>query len=109
MKIIFLDMDGVLNCYDTTDRIVFPPWNQTFLGLDNDKVQLLSKLVQETGAKVIISSSWRENCNRQRPMMADTESRPVQICDECYLEYYNAQDDRAEEENGAVHLTASAL
>ncbi len=65
MKIIFLDMDGVLNCYDTTDRIVFPPWNQTFLGLDNDKVQLLSKLVQETGAKVIISSSWRENFKPQ--------------------------------------------
>ncbi len=48
--------------------------------------------------------AWRcAYCNRQRPMMADTESWPVQICDECYLEYYNAQDDRAEEENGAVH------
>ncbi len=29
--------------------------------------------------------AWRcSNCNRQRPMMADTEDWPRQLCDECF-------------------------
>lgn len=58
-KIIFLDFDGVMNCSSTKDRITFPPWGAGFRGLDDDKVQLVSKLAEVTGAKVVISSTWR--------------------------------------------------
>lgn len=60
MKVIFLDVDGVLNTKKTKDRVSFPPWGQKFRGLDNGKVRRVSKLALETGAKVVISSTWRE-------------------------------------------------
>lgn len=58
-KIIFLDFDGVLNCNTTKDRITFPPWGALFRGLDDDKVQLVSKLAEITGAEIVVSSTWR--------------------------------------------------
>ena len=50
MKIIFLDVDGVLNSFQ--DRYSFD--------LETDyHFELLQKIVQETGAKIVLSSSWR--------------------------------------------------
>ena len=46
MKVIFLDIDGVLNT--NSDREI-----------SNDKLKLLSELVSKTGADVVLSSSWR--------------------------------------------------
>jgi len=57
-KIIFLDFDGVLNTESTVERITVPPWSG-IRGLDNEKVVLVSDLAIETGADVVISSSWR--------------------------------------------------
>ncbi len=49
MKVIFLDFDGVISTYKSG-------WN-----LDSDKMNLVKKIVDETGAKIVISSSWRQN------------------------------------------------
>ena len=46
-KIIFLDFDGVITTY-------FSDWE-----IDNDKCLLVKKICDETGAKIVISSSWR--------------------------------------------------
>jgi hypothetical protein len=57
-KIIFLDIDGVLNSqlYYTTGR-------SDASGVRNDidpvAIELLNELINKTGAKVVISSSWR--------------------------------------------------
>jgi len=51
--IIFLDIDGVLNCKTTVDRI------RGCYGIDPEKVALLNKILRFTGAKVVISSTWR--------------------------------------------------
>lgn len=51
MKVIFLDIDGVLNT--NSDREIL-----------NDKVKLLSELVSKTGADVVLSSSWRYGWNQ---------------------------------------------
>ena len=53
MKIIILDIDGVLNCSESKSRC------GSFIGIDNKKVKLLSQIVYETGAKIVLSSSWR--------------------------------------------------
>lgn len=53
MKFIFLDVDGVLNC-DTTEETI-NGW--TFV--DNDKIKLIRHIMTKTGAKVVLSSSWR--------------------------------------------------
>lgn len=49
MKVIFLDFDGVI----TTLR---SNWC-----LDKDKMLLLKRIVDATGAKIVISSSWRRH------------------------------------------------
>ena len=54
MKIIFLDIDGVLNCRSTKERI------NGYIGIDPKKVELLKLIVDATGAKIILSSSWRQ-------------------------------------------------
>lgn len=64
MKVIFLDIDGVLNCqtayengyceYIEKNDISYPqfyPPSKSFL----------NKLIEETGAKIVISSTWRHS------------------------------------------------
>lgn len=48
-KVIFLDVDGVLNPEDYTAEI----------RVLEDKVMLLKQIVEATGAKIVLSSSWR--------------------------------------------------
>lgn len=64
MKLIFLDFDGVLNTHTflskqknhQPDNIVFPDLASQ---LDPKRIELVNSLVSNTGAQVIISSSWR--------------------------------------------------
>lgn len=72
MKLIFLDVDGVLNnanwakemeetgIYVYRDGILNP-----------DSMKLLSDLVYQTGAKIILSSSWRR-CPELRQKLLET-------------------------------------
>ena len=53
MKIIFLDIDGVLNCDKTPNPRKFP------YIVDKKLLARLKKLLDRTGAKVVLSSSWR--------------------------------------------------
>jgi len=52
-SIIFLDVDGVLNCSKTRARC------QNYVGIENKKVELLKKIVDRTGAKIVLTSTWR--------------------------------------------------
>lgn len=51
MKIVFLDVDGELT-YSSYE-------NEETANIDIEKVKLLKEICDKTGAKVIISSSWR--------------------------------------------------
>lgn len=53
MKLIFLDVDGVLNHQDTKER-----WNG-FIGINPIFVARLNQLLDDTGAAIVVSSSWR--------------------------------------------------
>ena len=54
MNVIFLDIDGVLNCEDTPNPRKFP------YIIDPRPLSLLNKgLLARTGANVVLSSSWR--------------------------------------------------
>lgn len=63
MKVIFLDVDGVLNSNEYIEKIK----NKNIQGIqseiDVEKVKLLKKAIDETGAKVVLSSSWRYTRN----------------------------------------------
>ena len=56
MKVIFLDVDGVLNCATTIKRldVCFE-----FNFVDTRKVLRLRDIVERTGAKLVLSSTWR--------------------------------------------------
>lgn len=53
MRIIFLDIDGVLNCKETPNPHGFP------YIIDPSLLANLEELLKRTGAKVVLSSSWR--------------------------------------------------
>ena len=56
MKILFLDVDGVLNCEYTFKK---SRKDGEIMGLDPYMVLLVDRIVQATGCKVVLSSSWR--------------------------------------------------
>lgn len=69
MKIIFLDIDGVLNCENAyrSGECNYTEWvnhrgekdhHQTFCSWSKE---LLNKLIDETDAKIVISSTWRSS------------------------------------------------
>jgi hypothetical protein len=53
MKVIFLDIDGVLNCSKTPNPRGFP------YIVDKKLLARFKKLLERTGAKVVLTSSWR--------------------------------------------------
>lgn len=55
MKVIFLDIDGVLN----SEEYALSLGMVGMLGIDPDKVRILDRILEATGAKLVISSSWR--------------------------------------------------
>ena len=54
MKIIFLDVDGVLNNTSTQETF------EEYYFVEDEKVELLKQLVTRTNAKLVLSSTWRE-------------------------------------------------
>ena len=52
-KIIFLDIDGVLNCSKTTETF------DGLLGLDKKLVKNYYRILEEAHVEVVLSSTWR--------------------------------------------------
>lgn len=53
MKILFLDIDGVVNCKHTKQHY------QGFIGIDPVKAALVKHIVEATGCEIVLSSTWR--------------------------------------------------
>ena len=53
-KYIMLDVDGVLNC-DSTNATA----PSGAMGVSDNKIKLLKKIIDVTNAKVVLSSTWR--------------------------------------------------
>ena len=56
MKVIFADVDGVLNEDSTPTRT-----RNSLVFIDNDKLLRLKRIVDATDAKIVLSSTWRYN------------------------------------------------
>ena len=78
-KVIFLDLDGVLNsrAYDRERDCT----KQTYI--DETRLPLLKRIVDETGAKIVFSSSWREHWDKNS---ANCDEDGVYI-NECFSKY----------------------
>lgn len=57
MKIIFLDIDGVLNSIDSEDHF------HGCIGLDYSGIKLLKEIVDATGAELVLISTWKLSCH----------------------------------------------
>ena len=55
MKVIFLDIDGVLNAFNKNSKSRCGEYS----GIDKARVKLLSSLVAETGAILVLTSTWK--------------------------------------------------
>lgn len=54
MKVIFLDVDGVLNSQDLFERC-----GEELVPIDEENIRYLKEIVDATGAQIVLSSSWR--------------------------------------------------
>ena len=65
MKVIFLDVDGVLNSDEYFDKIKNLNINGIQSEIDVEKIKLLNIAINETKAKIVLTSSWRYTRNAQ--------------------------------------------
>lgn len=56
-KYIFLDIDGVLNCADWFEEC---KETDEYTEINPEKVRMLKEIVDNTGAEIILSSTWRD-------------------------------------------------
>lgn len=91
-KVIFLDIDGVLNCRITNDRL------HGALGIDPDKLNRLKQIVEVTGATIVLISSWKDYWEREYKEQQDDfanyldlrlKSENLQIYDKTEDKYWN--------------------
>ena len=61
VKIIFLDVDGVLNSIDSEDHL------GPYIGIDYSGVKLLREIVDKTGAEIVLISSWKHGWHKTGP------------------------------------------
>ena len=57
MKVLFLDVDGVLN--HTQFLMEYAKTHDDLFAVDPGKVVLLKEIVMRTGCKLVLSSAWR--------------------------------------------------
>lgn len=65
-KILFLDVDGVINPLINIriKKLNRLPTSSYYIQLPGDKLYMLRKIIDRTGAKIVLSSSWRIGFNR---------------------------------------------
>lgn len=61
MKVIFLDIDGVLNSEETFKQIAleYQKTNKARIEIEEEKIEYLREIAEQTDAKIVLSSSWR--------------------------------------------------
>ncbi len=74
-RYIFLDVDGVLN--DAQSKVRSP---LGYIGVDDDKINVLTEIVHLSGAQIVLSSTWKEK------WYADPLMKEMQDKDACYLD-----------------------
>lgn len=69
MKVIFLDIDGVLNSQRTAvafGRIPFSTANDGRAALDEVAIRIIGGIARASGAVIVLSSTWRKHSDWQK-------------------------------------------
>lgn len=86
MKIIFLDIDGVLNSSDYRKQLGIQYFSEI---IDRRKMPLLKKIVEETDAKIVLSTSWRKFWNEGGPQLDSVGQHINEVFAEFGLSVYS--------------------
>ncbi len=104
MKVIFLDIDGVLNSEKTlmrnynikSEKGIRPE------DIDEEKVEYLSKIVKETNSSIVLSSSWRTFFNfRDNELLPLSNHKDAVCLYELFLKYDIPLIDKTGRDKGA--------
>lgn len=100
MKVIFLDVDGVLNyvgCDSSYGGLYF---------VDEEKLRMLADLVERTNAKIVLTSTWRHGfvdlLNGEETFEADLYQALAEALEEHNLSIYDCTGE--EEENRGAEI-----
>ena len=74
MKVIFLDIDGVLNTPSSESRC------GEYIGIDDEKVKQLKKIVEKTKAEIVLISTWKKYWRKEEKL------KPLQDYSATYLD-----------------------
>lgn len=90
MKVLFLDIDGVVNCANTNFKTDHWP-------LDRYMAFLVGKIVLDTGCKVVLSSSWRNH--PEGVLVVEKHITPImdKTCQSWYIRETDHHSRRGEE------------
>lgn len=69
MKVIFLDVDGVLNMHKSGG----------FYTLNKARLRLLEKIVKDTDAQIVVSSTWRNSPSHMKKLSHSLGYRGMKI------------------------------
>jgi len=89
MKIIFLDVDGVLNAHLSSDA---PPHT------DEEKIALLADIIHSTDAKLVIHSGWRFWLDEQMRPTTEEMRLLLESLERYHITVYDKTPDFADEE-----------
>lgn len=86
IKVVFLDIDGVLN----SERF-FKERNNKGVDLDESRFPLLKEIVESTNSKIVLSSSWRNlrGCDQYNQLPVMLSKYGMEIYD--YTPYLGAE------------------
>lgn len=62
-RVVFLDVDGVLNCRETKERV---GGHGLSIGVEERKVEILASIVKRTGAIIVLTSSWKHGWEKDK-------------------------------------------
>ena len=92
VKLIFLDVDGVLNCKTTKERCA------NYVGIEDEKLKLLKEIVDHSAAKIILTSSWKE-CWYKSPFKKCKQDNLANYLDKRLKQFGLMVFDKTKEEN----------
>ncbi len=96
MKVIFLDIDGVLNSNFWNESHQIEISDGTLI--DVEKIKLLAELVRETYAKIVLHSGWRMWFDANLKPLRKESERLVNMLDDVGLHIYDVTPDLTTEE-----------
>lgn len=96
MKVIFLDIDGVLNSNFWNESHQIEISDGTLI--DEEKIKLLAELVEKTDAKIVLHSGWRIWFDTNLKPLRKESEQLVNMFDEVGLSIYDVTPDLTTEE-----------